>query len=109
MNGVNRRRHNRVEIKLDDDEYEKLLELKEKTKLSTVDLISRLINDAEVREVPPIDFWELAKQIRYYGNNLNQIVKRAHQFGVDNEAYQRNTDKVFQILDNLMDRMLQGK
>lgn len=106
MSEENRNRKNRVEFRLNDCEYEKFILLKQKSGLTTVELMNRLIDNAKISEVPPVDFWELTKQIRYYGNNLNQIAKRANMFGVDDEAYQRNTKKVFDILDKLISSML---
>lgn len=107
MSNENRSRKNQIHLFLSDEEYNKLLTMQDKSGLTVSELIRQLINGCTICEAPPVDFWELTKQIRYYGNNLNQISKRMNLFGLpDVEAYQRNTDKVFSILDNLQKVML---
>lgn len=107
MKNNNRSRNKRLCVFLSDDEFDKLSSLSEKSGLSKSETIRNMINGCQINEVPPVDFWELVKQIRFYGNNLNQISKRMHLFGSpDVEAYQRNTEKVFSILADLQKAML---
>jgi len=107
MSTSNRSRKKHLDVFLSDDEFDKLSMLSERSKLSKSELIRNMINGCQINEVPPLDFWELVKQIRFYGNNLNQISKRMHLFGSpDAEAYQRNTEKVFSILTELQKAML---
>lgn len=107
MSREKRSRQNQIHFFLNDDEYEKFLLLKEKSGLTSSELIRQLINGCLINEAPPIDFWEMTKQIRYYGNNINQVAKRMNLFGLpDAEAYQRNADKVNQILDDILKAVL---
>lgn len=107
MSREKRNRQNQIHFFLNDDEYEKFLLLKEKSGLTSSELIRRLINNCQINEAPPIDFWEMTKQIRYFGNNMNQVAKRMNLFGLpDAEAYQRNADKVFEILDKIQKAVL---
>lgn len=107
MSDGKRSRNNQIHFYLDDEEYERFLQLKQKSGLSTSEFLRQLINGCQINEAPPIDFWEMTKQIRYYGNNMNQVAKRVNLFGVpDAETYQRNADAVFEILNQIMTAML---
>lgn len=110
MSKTKRNRTNQINIYLSDEEYAQLISLKNKSGLSASQLIRQLIMKGQINEAPPIDFWDMTKQIRYYGNNMNQIAKRLNLFGVpDSEAYQRNADKVFEILDKILSAVLSKK
>lgn len=110
MDNQKRNRKNQIHFFLNDEEYDVFVSLKEKSGLSTSELLRKLINGCQISEAPPIDFWEMTKQIRYYGNNMNQVAKRINLFGLpDSEAYQRNADKVFEILDKILEAMLTKK
>ena len=107
MSEEKRTRKNQIHFFLDDDEFERFEILKERSGLSTSALMRQLINGCQISEAPPVDFWDMTKQIRYYGNNLNQIAKRMNLFGLpDVEAYQRNADKVFALLDEIQAAVL---
>ena len=102
MNTEKRTRNNRIHFRLDDAEYERFLNLKEKSGLTTSEFFRQLLNGCQINEAPPIDYWDMVKQIRHYGYTMNQIAKRVNLFGVpDVEAYQRNADEVFAILEKI--------
>lgn len=110
MSNEKRTSSNQIHFRLNDKDYEKFLELKNKSGLTTCELFRQMINSCEIHEAPPIDFWDMTKQIRYYGNSMNQIAKRLNLFGVpDSEAYQRNADRVFEILDKILTAVLSKK
>lgn len=71
---------------------EEALELQKKSikcKMSEAEVIRKLIMDTELREKPDNRFYEVMKQLRAIGNNLNQIVKKA------NSTNYINTDKLY--------------
>lgn len=104
---MGRKENNQIHFYLNDDDYEKLLVLTEKTGLSISAVLRKLINENKLCEAPSLDFWELTKQIRYYGNNMNQVAKRANMFNVpDVEVYQRNANAVFEILQKILSAVL---
>lgn len=106
----NRKRKNQVLISLSDEEYDKLIELKERSGRSMNEIIRKLIMGCKIREVPPLDFWGLTKQIRYVGNNLNQIAKGMHLHGqINAAAYEDNAEKVFEILNSILEAVLRGE
>lgn len=110
MANENRDRKNQIHLYLNDEEYEQLVSLKNKSGLSASQLIRQLLMECQISEAPTIDFWDMTKQIRYYGNNMNQIAKRLLLFGVpDSEAYQRNADKVFELLEKILSAVLSKK
>lgn len=103
MKKYSRKENNQIHFYLNDSDYEKLLELEEKTGLTKSAVLRNLINGNKLCEVPSLDFWAMTKQIRYCGNNMNQIAKRAHLFNsVDAESYQRNADEVFKLLNEIL-------
>ena len=103
MKTYKRKANNQINIYLDDNDYEKLLELEQKTGLTKSAILRNLINGNKLCEAPSLDFWELTKQIRFCGNNMNQIAKRVNMFNsVDVESYQRNADEIFKILNQIL-------
>lgn len=103
MKQYKRKASNRVSLDLNDKDYEKLLMLTKKTGFCMSDVLRSLINGSQLYEAPSLDFWAMTKQIRYCGNNMNQIAKRAYLFNsVDAESYQRNADEVFRLLNEIL-------
>jgi len=51
-------------------------------------VVRRLVDGAEIREMPPADYHAMIGELRAIGNNLNQIAYIANATGrVDREAY----------------------
>ena len=73
-------------FRLSSKDYSKLKELSRKTKLSEADVIRMMINNTELKESPPKEFYDLLNKINNIGNNINQIAKIANQTG---EIYYR--------------------
>ncbi len=102
MSEEKRTRNNRIHFRLSDEEYERFMAMKEKSGLTTSEFFRQLLNGCQINEAPPVDYWDMVKQIRHYGYTMNQIAKRINLFGVpDVEAYQRNADAVFAILERI--------
>ena len=75
------RRHNRLEIKLSDEELA-LIEKKAKTaKLSKSAYLRRMGTVGEIKIFDTGLFSNVIQQIRYIGNNINQIAKNANSTG----------------------------
>ena len=61
-----------------------------KAGLTESDFIRKLINDATVKEKPDTRFYEVMKDMRAIGNNLNQIARVANSTGqINNYNYNK--------------------
>lgn len=77
-----RKRNNRVEVYLNDTEYENFCDLCRKTNLKKTTLIRYLIEGYRPVEAPPADYHKLIREIRAVGNNLNQTLVIAKTNGI---------------------------
>ena len=77
-----------VHVYLYEDEYEKYVSQVEKSALSKSQYIRQLINGYEVKELPPLDYYNLIRELNAIGNNLNQIARIANSIGeIDERMY----------------------
>lgn len=99
----NRKRNIPIQFYLNEEEYEIFKEKKEKANLTTSEFLRKLVLDKKIIEMPNEDFWRLTKQIRYYGNNINQIAKVANQYkDINKNHYDENAKKVNEILVEIL-------
>ena len=73
-----RTRINRIDIMLNDEEYNKLRNDISKAKISQADYIRKLIMNKKIREKPDDRFYNVMMQLTAIGNNLNQIAHKAN-------------------------------
>lgn len=84
-----RKRNIRIQVRLNEIEYEKLLDGTEKTKLNMSDYIRRLIMNVPIKEKPDYEFYNIMKELSKIGVNLNQIAHKANATNViDKEKYE---------------------
>jgi hypothetical protein len=91
-----RTRNNLIQIWLSDDELQKLHEKVEKCGLSRAAFLRQLIRGCTPKELPPLDYYAMMRQLYYCGNNLNQIARKAHALGVIDAQRYDDTVRVFQ-------------
>ena len=77
-----RTRNNRIFLRLNDAELEKLNTAVRKSGLSREVYLRQLITGIQPRDLPPPDFRPMMRQLYYCGNNLNQIARKAHAMNV---------------------------
>ena len=77
-----RTRSNRIFLRLNDAELEKLNTAVRKSGLSREVYLRKLIDGIQPKELPPPDFRPMMRQLYYCGNNLNQIARKAHALNV---------------------------
>ncbi len=75
------KRHNRLEIKLSDEELSVIKKKAESANLSLSAYIRRMGTIGEIKFFDSDVFRSLIDQIRWYGNNINQIAKTANSTG----------------------------
>lgn len=76
-----RRRNCRVEIYFTKEELEALTKKYRKAGLSREAYCRTVLNEAVVKEAPPVDLHKLIMEIRRVGSNIDQILKKAHGLG----------------------------
>ena len=75
-----RKRQNRVVVRLTDEEYNKLQELKEFTGMDGSRVIRRLLNLEKLKEKPSPETLKVLRELRYIKNNLDQISRVARKY-----------------------------
>ncbi len=76
-----RKRPFKVMVYFNEEEYNRLNELAEKTNLGKSNLVRYLLQGYEPMEAPPVDYRYLILELRRIGNNINQILYLARQNG----------------------------
>ena len=76
-----RKRNNSINVRLNDTELEKLNENVLKSGLPREAFIRNVLNGVEIYPAPPVDFFNLIREIRRVGNNINQLVHYANGNG----------------------------
>lgn len=77
-----RKRNNRIHLYLTDDEFEKLEYKVAKSGFSREVFLRHMINEVQIKEAPPIDYYEMIIQLRRVGSNINQLLKLANAKGL---------------------------
>ena len=89
-----RKRTHRVEVAMNDKEYEQFLTYVHGCGLSQQAYLLLLIKNRIPQPLPSDDFQEVIKQLRKIGNNLNQIAQKAHVLNViDVQRYDQEVRK----------------
>lgn len=88
-----RKRNHRIWTYLNDDEYEHFLKLIKSTGASKEGFVRSLLNCNIPSPIVPNVLYDVINELRYIGNNLNQIAKVANTHGDINYAeYKKNAD-----------------
>ena len=82
-----RTRINRIDIMLNDEEYNKLRNDISRAKISQADYIRKLIMNKKIREKPDDRFYDVMFQLTHIGNNLNQIAHKANYLNEIDKSY----------------------
>lgn len=83
-------RRNVVSVKFNDIELEKLDEFAMKTGRKRSTYIRQVALGYKPKEKPPIEFYDVIKELRYLNTSLNQIAKKAHALNyIDVPRYEK--------------------
>lgn len=74
-----RTRQNRLVVRLNDEEYNKLQELKEFTGMDASRVVRSLLNLEKLKEKPAPETLKVLRELRYIKNNLDQISRVARK------------------------------
>lgn len=102
-----RKRNIRIQVRLNDIEYAKLLDDIAKSKENISDYIRKLILGKDIKEKPDYEFYEVMKQLSKIGVNLNQIAKKANQTDkIDKDYYKSEADIWHKFAEEVKDKFL---
>ena len=85
-----RKRNIRIQVRLNDIEYAKLLDDVSKSNENISDYIRKLIMSIQIKEKPDYEFYEVMKQLSKIGVNLNQIAHKANSTNVIDKDFYKN-------------------
>ena len=78
MEDIMLKRNIKVTFRLNQSEADYFKNKVRKSKLSQEAYIRQLIKDLVPMDMPPPDYFLMMKELRFIGNNLNQIAQKAH-------------------------------
>ena len=97
----NRRRTHRIEVALNDKEYDKFKQNVQHCNMTQQKYLQSLITHHEPKPLPTQDFFAMIEQLRRVGNNLNQLVMIAHKKGsIDIIRYKRD---IAELNENILE------
>jgi hypothetical protein len=73
-----RYKNNKVQFYLSDKDKKKLDRLAEKSGLTKTAVLTKLINDCEIKPLPTEELLEILKELNHIGTNINQIAHIAN-------------------------------
>ena len=82
-----RKRNIRIQVRLNDIEYAKLLDDIERSNENISDYIRKLILGKEIKEKPDHDFLKILNQLSKIGVNINQIAHKANSTNIIDKDY----------------------
>ena len=94
-----RKRQYRARVWLNEQEYCQFIKNVEKTGLTQETYLRRLIKDYHPKEMPPIEYFEILRQLMMIGNNMNQITVRLNSMGnFDPEKYDKYHKQLMKLV-----------
>ena len=91
-----RRRPNQILLFLNDKELQILNQRVAKTGLTRSAYLRRLIMDKPPKELPPMDFYDVLRELRQLNVNMNQIALKAHTLDMIDSPFYRDCHKELQ-------------
>ena len=104
-----RKRNIRIQVRLNDIEYEKLLDDIAVSKTNISDYIRKLILGKEIKEKPDREFYKIMKQLSKIGVNLNQIAHKANSTNIIDKDYYEQEAKNWNELSREIKSKYLGK
>ncbi len=81
-----RKRNIRAQVWLNEAENQRLHNNVKRTGLSQENYLRSLINGYAPKELPPIDYYSMLRELRTIGGNINQLAVKANTTGYVDEA-----------------------
>ena len=94
----------KIDLRLNEKELAYLNKNVAKTGMSREAYLRKLIYQIQPREVPPVEFYEILKNLRQINNNMNQIAVKANSNGfIDTAEYWKNVKQIQEITGRIME------
>lgn len=102
-----RTRQIKKQVWLNKNEATLLKKKAKKVRFTESELIRQLITGYEPKEKPDDEFYDVMRQIRTIGNNLNQIARKANSLNyIDNASYKIEVDKLNKFMLDVRKKFL---
>lgn len=87
------KRNIKITFRLNEEEYRSLIKQIKKTGFSQEGFIRALMKGYEPKELQPLEYHALTRELHAIGSNLNQIAARANATGhIDSATFQREVN-----------------
>ena len=97
-------RQHRIEFRLNEREFAKFDRAVKKSGLSYAPYVRHLVNDRVPQDKPPQEYFDILKELRSIGKDINQIAAVADSAGIiDAKQYHENYLELLHLTLNLID------
>lgn len=97
-----RKRDIRVVIRLNEKENKSLVTQVQNSGLSREAFIRLLIRGYSPKELPPLDYYVMMRELHAIGNNLNQLAAKANATGhLDSIVFQQEADRLRESVQHI--------
>ena len=91
-----RKRNKQVTLWFTEEELKELDDKVSRSFLNRSSFLRKTLLGQEIKEHPPVEFFEVLKNLRQINNNLNQIAWKTNSTGQVDDAYYRENVKFLQ-------------
>ncbi len=103
---MTRKREHRMTVRLNGDEYTKVLSKIERSGLSKQEYILSSILNKKIQERLNVDYFKLINEVNHVGTNLNQIARKLNSNkSILKDEIIKNQMLLNQVLKNLNDQI----
>lgn len=103
---MTRKREHRMTVRLNGDEYTKVLSKIERSGLSKQEYILSSILSKKIQERLNVDYFKLINEVNHVGTNLNQIARKLNSNeSILKDEIIKNQTLLNQVLKNLNDQI----
>lgn len=103
---MTRKREHRMTVRLNGDEYTKVLSKIERSGLSKQEYILSSILNKKIEERLNVDYFKLINEVNHVGTNLNQIARKLNSNeSILKDEIIKNQTLLNQVLKNLNDQI----
>lgn len=103
---MTRKREHRMMVRLNGDEYTKVLSKIERSGLSKQEYILSSILNKKIQERLNVDYFKLINEVNHVGTNLNQIARKLNSNeSILKDEIIKNQTLLNQVLKNLNDQI----
>ena len=96
------KRTKKIDLRLTEDELQKLNSDVASSGLSREKYLRALIENRSVQTMPPMDLIDVLRNLQKISNNMNQIARKAHFLNfIDTAAYWENADLLRSTMSEL--------